>query len=332
MATNEVSASDRSSLDSTAAGPEAVAAMVRRLAFEAPGLSDLTPEQLDRVAQAVIVRDLADDLQKRAQLERIDYRAERENFLANASRTKSENTQASYTAALNRLDAWAAKRGVRVVEMRPKDADDFVYMLRTQGRAGGSVRVDVAGASSFFTYLERRFEQIRNPFRGTKARPENLPVRKLAYPTGKEVETVLAAVSDRADFAAFSILAHRGLRVGILASLSIKGTRFIGRSKGKSISGELPQEALAAIAAAGLDLKAPFKDDNARALAARFRYITERLAVAGRISAVFSVHDLRHSFAVENYRQTRDVYAVKELLGHSSIQVTEFYLKGMGLV
>ncbi len=38
-------------------------------------------------------------------------------------------------------------------------------------------------------------------------------------------------------------------------------------------------------------------------------------------------HDLRHTFAVRRYLQTRDIYQVKKELGHSSVTTTEKYAK-----
>ncbi len=38
-----------------------------------------------------------------------------------------------------------------------------------------------------------------------------------------------------------------------------------------------------------------------------------------------SVHALRHSFAVEMYRKSKDIRAVQKQLGHSSIQTTQIY-------
>ena len=38
-------------------------------------------------------------------------------------------------------------------------------------------------------------------------------------------------------------------------------------------------------------------------------------------------HDIRHTFAVRKYLQTRDIYQVKKELGHSSVTTTEKYTK-----
>ena len=39
------------------------------------------------------------------------------------------------------------------------------------------------------------------------------------------------------------------------------------------------------------------------------------------------LHSIRHTFAVRRYLQTRDIYRVKQELGHSSVTTTEIYAK-----
>jgi site-specific recombinase XerD len=51
----------------------------------------------------------------------------------------------------------------------------------------------------------------------------------------------------------------------------------------------------------------------------------------GKLKAKYSVHDLRHAFAVTLYGQTHDIYQVKQALGHASVSVTEGYLRSLGL-
>ena len=41
----------------------------------------------------------------------------------------------------------------------------------------------------------------------------------------------------------------------------------------------------------------------------------------------FHFHCLRHTFAVRRYLQTRDIYLVKQEMGHSSVTTTEIYAK-----
>lgn len=43
------------------------------------------------------------------------------------------------------------------------------------------------------------------------------------------------------------------------------------------------------------------------------------------------IHRMRHTFARNYYLQTKDVYALSKLLGHSSVSVTENYLRDLGM-
>jgi len=163
------------------------------------------------------------------------------SFLDEAGRTRSPHTHKACASALNRLVTWAAVRGLAVLEMKPRDADDYAYALVAEGRAAASVRRDLAAASSFFTWLERRHDSIRNPFRGTKARPQARPRKAVTVPNASELAAILAELLERPRAAA-AVLAARGLRVGALPGLSIQGGRFTTRCKGKDLSGELPPE------------------------------------------------------------------------------------------
>jgi hypothetical protein len=116
-----------------------------------------------------------------------------------------------------------------------------------------SVRLDFAAASSFYTFLERRSDgRVANPFRGSKARPAPKARRAAAYPSEKDATLILAALAPE-DRAAAAVMLYHGLRVGALPSLTLHAGRFMARSKGKDISGELPAEPIAAVKAAGLD-------------------------------------------------------------------------------
>jgi len=316
-------------IEARPAGALAVRDMAQRIAREAPELEALSPEQLEAVARAVVGQRLADDLRERSDLARLDYAAERASFLSHAGRTGSANTHRAYASALERLEAYAAFRGLQVPAMKPREADDYGYFLATEGRAPASIRRDVAAASSFFSFLARRYDFISNPFRGTPARPEKRATKAASYPTDKELNKLLAALPPDLRAAA-TVMAWRGLRVGALPSLSIRGDRFTARSKGKDISGELPAKALEAIKAARLDSRRPFADLSETVIADRFRRATHKLAAAGALADPYSAHDLRHAYAVREYRKDKDLLRVKGLLNHASVTVTELYLKAMG--
>jgi site-specific recombinase XerC len=295
-------------------------------AFPAP--EKWTQKQKAQAVQFAALLDTAQKLIKAKTVAGIDWQKEKETFLCNAGRTKSAHTRTAYQAALDRLEAWAERQKTSLLELTPAQADDFIYALRGE-RAAASIRLDISGASSFFTWLERRHEGIKNPFRGTKARPPKKTARKIVIPAAEEVEIMIRELPpDLA--AAVSIMAYRGLRVGTLPTLSIIGDRFSGHSKGKDLSGKLPAPALDAIKAASLPLRGPFAGKIANTFEKRLAWAIEKLHKAGKIQAGYSAHDFRHFFAVQEYRKDRDIHRVKELLHHASISVTENYLRSLG--
>lgn len=308
--------------------PSDLLAWIRRLAFGSPQLADLSAPQLEQLAQVVVWSNLRDELKRLADLNRIDYPREKELFLQNAGRSGSAATRRAYTRALDTLEAWCRTRGLTVPEMKPRDADEFLYAQRARTRAGASIRLDAAGAGAFFSFLERRHDFLTNPFRGSRARPPRTPSRVPGVPSSAEVEVLIQAA--RPELRAVLVcLSSRGLRVGALPTLVLRGSRFSGHSKGKAIAGSLPAEALEAIAGAGLNPRRPFAGVTAKLLACRVRYHCRSVHRAGLVSETFSSHDFRHFFAVTEYHRDKDLYRLRVLLGHWDICVTERYLRSI---
>jgi site-specific recombinase XerD len=302
--------------------------MAMRIKQEAPTLADLNKEQLEQIARLVMAQRLTAELNVKVDLAGIDYKAERETFLNNAGRTKSGHTAKAYRAGIDRMETWTAVQGINVLELTPAQADDFIYSLR-DSRASASIRLDVAAASSFFTWLHRRHNSIENPFRGSRARPAQKAVKKIELPAALEVETIIRELPAMLAAAA-AVMAYRGLRAGALPTLSITGGKFTGHSKGKDISGIMPAAALDAIKAAALPLHSPFAGTAANTLEQRIIRAVKKLYEVGKLAACYSCHDFRHYYAVTEYKADKDIHRVSKLLGHASIQITETYLRGLG--
>jgi site-specific recombinase XerD len=278
-----------------------------------------------------MTQKLTQELSAAATLAGIDYQSERETFLNNAGSTGSKHTRRGYKTALARLEAYAERAHISPLELTPARADDFIYGLKGEA-AAATVRRDVAACSSFFTWLERRHEGIKNPFRGTKARPALKAKKTLAIPNAAEVKKILAALPAY-EAAAVAVMAFRGLRIGGLPGMEIIGDRFKTRSKGKAISGELPGNVQAVLKTHNApDKRRPFDGITEAALARRIEYHIGKLQQAGKIKAAYSCHDFRHFYAVTEYRKDKDIKRVQGLLFHSGIQITDRYLRGLGEV
>jgi len=114
------------------------------------------------------------------------------------------------------------------------------------------------------------------------------------------------------------------LPFGLQAALSL-GQRSRGQSNPFS------KAASKAIKKAGLDGKRPFADLPEDAVRNAFKYAAKKMYAAGALTAPYSVHDIRHYFAIREYRKDKDIYRLKVLLNHASIQVTENYLRGLSI-
>jgi site-specific recombinase XerD len=268
----------------------------------------------------VIVKELRDDLKRAADAERVDFPAERDRFLGTLH---SPHTARLYRRGLDRLETYAASRGVPVVSLTGAIVDDWIGHEQKGRAAAATVRAYTAAGSAWFTWLERRNDTVRNPFRGTRAMPARKSVRTLAVPSAEEVAAMLAA-ADPTMRAAIVVMSRCGLRVGALPSLTVRGGRWNATSKGKEVNGPCPADVIKALEPLGL--RNPFEGLSAGGIAMRFR----RLMV--KTGGPYSVHDLRHYCAVQAYQEGHDIYAVSRLLNHSGVAVTQTYLRSLALL
>ena len=302
--------------------PDPVSELIQQLLASSPSLATISQDDLNTVAKAVVLDELKDELKHRLDVARIDVAAKKEAFLAHF---KSLHTQHAYGAALQNLESWAARAGVMLLDFKPRHAD--AYIASCTG-SPSSIRLWIAAASSFFTFLDRETEgRIRNPFLGTKIRP----IRASAIPqipTASEAETIISAAERDLKAACIAVIEH-GFRVGALPTIQIWGIRYQGISKGKQVSGTLTERTRNAITEAGLDPRAPWLGTKEDSLRNRFQYLCKKLHVQGRLHTSYSIHDLRHYCAIAHYTSHHDLLQLKDLLGHASTQVTEQYLRGL---
>ena len=176
-------------------------------------------------------------------------------------------------------------------------ADDWIGYLKAQGWASATVRLEVSGASAFWTGLERRHPELKNPFRGTRERPAAKECAAPGCSFGGGTGGARCRSGSCAE-AVLAVMARAGLRVGGAAMAFGPRERFTTISKGKEHGGRIPEETRKAIDRAGLPLRAPFAELTASKIADRFFYLARRLHAAGKLRARHSVHDLRHASAV----------------------------------
>jgi len=316
------------------------AEMAMRIKHEAPTLADLNNDQLEQIARLVMTQRLTEELNTKVNLAGIDWNKKKETFLND---TKSQHTRRAYAAALYKLETWVNREGINPLELNAATADQFIRELKAEGKAAATARRDIAAVSAFYTFLERYHSAIRNPIRGTRIRPPKENKKDIVIPSAPDYKTIIAELPS-IERAIVITMASRGLRAGALPSLELKNGKYHGKSKGKNLTENntagitLPPDALKAIKAAGLDIKKPFTwktkqgtENTANAIEGRINYYIGKLYQSGKITACYSCHDFRHLFAVQEYKKNKDIFRLTKLLNHAGIQITQTYLKSLGV-
>ena len=296
-------------------------------------LGDLTEEELNRVAGAVLGDTLKEKLKDEIRIHSIDLEEAIEMFLQDK---KSEKTRKLYARRIGEYREWLAGKGLNLLQVGPYEADQYVSFVKTKELAQTTQRSMVDAVSSLYRELER-WEHVKvNPFRGAKRPKRETGEKKV--PTAEEVQTVLDDLEAGLDnpkrrrrsemlIPAIRIMAEYGLRIGALPTLLVrKDGTFTGTSKGKEISGRFRPETLNLIRGMGAQ---PFKGVSEDRIKTAMWEITGKLVKDGKLPHRYSPHALRHYFAVTDYREHRDIYRLMKLLNHSNITVTERYLQSL---
>ena len=258
-------------------------------------------------------------------------------------RRLSEHTVSAYRRDLAALGEYCAGRGLADwSRLSTGDLRRFAAGAHRRGLAPRTVQRRLAGARSFFNYLEREGAISRNPARGIKAPrpPRGLPqtldldqvTRLLDIPAGNAV-----ACRDRA---MLELMYSSGLRLAELSGLDLGGVdmregliRVTGKGRKTRILpvGRKAIEALEAWARRRAKLAAPGENAlfvgvrgrriGASSVQARLDYWARRAGLPGHVHP----HMLRHSFATHLLESSGDLRAVQEMLGHADISTTQVY-------
>ncbi len=262
---------------------------------------------------------------------------------------------AAYRSDLERLAAWAARRGVggwRAID-EPLLVQHLGWLAGERRLAESSRARALAAVRGLLQFLVREGELRRDP-------SVRLLAPKLAQslPRAPSVDAVdrLLAVTDAAertpgaqdkpwrkvrDRALLEVLYATGARVSEVCGLvlddlepKLRELRLLGKGQKTRIVPlcERAREALrdwihtgrGQVPGAAVH-RALFTSDRGAALtrAGAWRIVTERgrQIGLGRVTP----HSLRHAFATHLVQNGADLRAVQELLGHASIQTTEVY-------
>ncbi len=291
----------------------------------------LSKEESEQLLKATMFSSMIDDMKIDNQINTIDYTKEVEAFFKQCSKNDSKHTARQYRNGLNKLEMYIEENDINILKLNPRQADDFCISLKDTDLSNATIRTIISSCSTFFSFLERRHMVIRNPFRGTRTRPPIRAKKQVLIPTEKELKLIISNISNPIVAMAIIFIQHTGIRVGAIDTLKIKDGKYYAYSKGKDITGIVNKTLLTKIKNTGLDITEPFKNKSSEVIRVTFANTCKRLYTSGLIASAYSVHDIRHLFAVSFYKKTKDIYALKNLLNHSSIAITEVYLKSLDL-
>ena len=241
----------------------------------------------------------------------------------------------------------------------------FLVEFQKRGSRPATTHRKLASMRAFFRFMQREEYVESNPFSGLRAprKPQRLPdvltVREITalleapksmFQSRQEGK---AGASDKTekyaavrDTAILEVLYSTGGRVGEIAGLRLADIDLMSgviKVRGKGMKericplGEPARKALVELTeinalTQAADVKSRggsgviFMNPQGRALTPRTmeRLMKKYLSAAG-LSARFSPHALRHSFATHMLDRGADLRSVQELLGHSSLSTTQIY-------
>lgn len=289
----------------------------------------ITEEQAELLIKQANYLNILDYMKEEQLIKQIDYETEKENFFKQCSKTKSNHTKKQYKNGLNKLEEYCRINNKNILFIKAREADDFITEVNSSELSNLSIRALVSSCSSFFSFLERRYPFIKNPFRGTKTRPPVKNKKRLEVPTKKEIELIIKDISDPLIKMAIIFIMECGVRVGALPKLEIRNNKYYSYSKGKEISWKVTDKVIKELKKNNLTFNAPFKNKSSEVIRNIFYRSSKRLYVQGKIKAAYSIHDIRHYFAVTLYKKTRDIELIRKALNHSNIAITGLYLRSL---
>ena len=289
----------------------------------------ISQEQAELLYKQANYLNILDYMKEEQLIKQIDYETEKENFFKQCSKTKSNHTKRQYKNGLNKLEEYCKMNNKNILFIKAREADDFITEVNSSELSNLSVRALVSSCSSFFSFLERRYPFMKNPFRGTKTRPPVKNKKRLEVPTKKEIELIIKDISDPLIKVAIIFIMECGVRVGALPKLEIRNNKYYSYSKGKEISWKVTDKVIKLLKQNNLSFNNPFKNKSSEVIRNIFYRSSKRLYNQGKIKAAYSIHDVRHYFAVTLYKQTKDIELIRQALNHSSIAITGIYLKSL---
>jgi integrase/recombinase XerC/integrase/recombinase XerD len=215
------------------------------------------------------------------------------------------------------------------VEVPPVMITDFLsFMSSMRSYKAKTFHRMISTLSSFYRFLYTQEAVTANPMMGIE-RPR-IKQQEIRYLKHSQVLRLIDSIEDPRDKLIVRTIYATGVRVSELCSINIEDIDFEEhtiRIKGKGDKIRivfLDDETLGAIRTfIGTAVEGPlFVGQQGKHISPRaIQHLFRHYAPAG-----ITPHKIRHSYATELYRRSKNLRVVQENLGHTSIKTTEIYL------
>ena len=243
---------------------------------------------------------------------RLTIQAGVEYFLKNVGteRNITESTVKTYRLSVNDF-LNALGRLVYFNSIQRSNYSDLLNYLQVRYNPT-TVNIRLRGIRTMLNFLADK-GLIQLPFKVKQIKTDHhLP----KFITPSEMDKIYSAVNDSKLISTFRIYEFTGLRLSELFHSRLEGDFIkVEQSKGRKeriipIPTELIQDYLIATD----------KPYSMGFISRSFHLACQKSGLSGK-----TIHSLRHTFALRKLLETNNLQLVKELLGHSSVKVTEIY-------
>ncbi|MED7788207.1 site-specific tyrosine recombinase/integron integrase [Francisella sp. 19X1-34] len=250
----------------------------------------------------------------------------------------SKETINNYKRDLIQLNNTLGERNI--IDLNYNDISTWIKKLHAQGNSSKTIQRKLSSIRSFYNFLLNNEVIAKNPTLGIKAPkgekklPKAINIDELAY----LLDIAPCNDIEARDIASFDLLYSCGIRISELSSIQIKDIN-IG-DKNVRVIGKGNKERVVYFGAKTLinlkrwlDVRNSFNPQSDYLFISQNgshltnRSIQKRLEIFAQKYATKHIHPhmLRHSFASHVLDSSKDLLAVKDLLGHSDISSTQIY-------
>jgi integrase/recombinase XerD len=271
-----------------------------------------------------------------------------EDFLDYVQKVKkgTKNTIDSYRRDLVKMSGYFIRQGIFELEkVNVTNVNSYILYLEKDGKSVSTITRNISCMKTFFKYLNQKgvieiepTESIVTP----KVKRKNLGVNSV-----KSIEKLLNQPKGKTpreirDKAMFELLYATGMRVSELVDVKVDDVNvnmeYVIYNNGKKERvipfGKAAKNALSRYLKSSRDIMLKnekndylFLNCHGKKLSRQgFWKILKEYAQDAGINEEITPHSLRHSFGAHLVANGADIYAVKEMMGHSDIASTQLYL------